>query len=343
MSTTPPPTGSPTKGKSTVIERCTAGWRRLPAGQRARLVRVLIVLGVLTLVFIKPLAELMAYASRTDLHSHIVLIPVVVVYLLHLRWTSLPAGYGTSAGWALAPLLLGGGALAIAWNPELTGGPLSRNDHLAAYALAYTGFVWAGVLAVLGRRWVVAALFPVAFLIFIVPLPDRWVQALEGASQAASAEVTDWLFSVAGIPRLRDGTVFQLPGIVIEVAQECSGIRSSWVLFITSLVAAEMFLRSPWRRLILVALVIPLGILRNGFRILVISWLCVEIGPHMIDSIIHHRGGPIFFALSLVPFFGILWILRRGTGSGEAGSGKREAGREDSVDHGNCSANNRKN
>jgi exosortase/archaeosortase family protein len=112
-------------------------------------------------------------------------------------------------------------------------------------------------------------------------------------------------------PLVRRGTVFELPGIVLEVAQECSGIRSSWVLFITSLVASHLFLKSPWRRIVLVAFVIPLGILRNGFRILVIGLLCVHVGPHMIDSVIHHRGGPLFFAISLVPLFSLLWCLRR--------------------------------
>ena len=107
-------------------------------------------------------------------------------------------------------------------------------------------------------------------------------------------------------------TVFQLPGIVIEVAQECSGIRSSWVLFITSVLASYLFLKSPWRRFILVAFVIPLGIVRNGFRILVIGLLCVHLGPQMIHSIIHKQGGPLFFALSLIPLFLLLWWLRRG-------------------------------
>jgi hypothetical protein len=51
----------------------------------------------------------------------------------------------------------------------------------------------------------------------------------------------------------------------------------------------------------LVAFVMPLAIVRKGFRILVIGLLCVHIGPHMKDSFIHHRGGPIFFALSLIP------------------------------------------
>jgi exosortase/archaeosortase family protein len=105
--------------------------------------------------------------------------------------------------------------------------------------------------------------------------------------------------------------VFELPGIVIQVAQECSGIRSSWVLFIAGLLASHLILRTRWRRLVLVAFVIPLGILRNGFRIFVIGLLCVHIGPQMIDSMIHHRGGPIFFALSLVPLFLLLWWLRR--------------------------------
>ena len=95
------------------------------------------------------------------------------------------------------------------------------------------------------------------------------------------------------------------------MAEECSGIRSSWVLFITSLLASQLFLRSPWRRIILVAFVIPLAIARNGFRILVIGLLCVHVGPHMIDSFIHHRGGPIFFVLSLIPLFVLLSWFRR--------------------------------
>ena len=127
----------------------------------------------------------------------------------------------------------------------------------------------------------------------------------------ASADVAAWFLTVTGTPLLRDSQVFALPGIVLQVAQECSGIRSSWVLFITSLLASHLFIKSPWRRLILVAFVIPLGIVRNGFRILVIGLLCVHIGPQMIDSPIHHQGGPLFFVLSLGPLFALLWWLRR--------------------------------
>jgi exosortase/archaeosortase family protein len=52
--------------------------------------------------------------------------------------------------------------------------------------------------------------------------------------------------------------------------------------------------------------------LRNGFRIMMIGLLCVNVGPEMIHSLIHRRGGPLFFALSLIPFLLALWWLRRG-------------------------------
>jgi exosortase C (VPDSG-CTERM-specific) len=157
-----------------------------------------------------------------------------------------------------------------------------------------------------------AAAFPLAYLIFMVPMPGAMAEALETASKYASAEVANVLFHVTGTPFVRGGLIFQLPNITIEVAQECSGIRSSWVLLMTSILAANLFLKTPWRRVVLVAFVIPLGILRNGFRIVVIGLLCVNLGPQMIHSVIHRRGGPVFFVLSLVPFLLLLWWLRRG-------------------------------
>lgn len=327
----PPPTPATSAAPPSASSwtRLKEGWRQLPDGERRRLAMALGALGVLTLLLAKPLYELMRYASGTDLHSHVVLIPVVAGYLLGLRWSSLPREYRTSPGWALVALGVAAVGLALVAERVPGVGALSVNDHLAAWALAYTGLVWALGFLFLGGRWMVAAAFPMAFLIFLAPLPDGWVHTLEAASQSASADVSAWIFELTGLPHVRNGNIFQLPGITIEVARECSGIRSSWVLFITSLVAGEMFLASPWRRLFVAAVVIPLGLLRNGFRIYVISWLCVEIGPHMIKSFIHHRGGPIFFALSLIPLFLILWWLRRGEGRspgpdarGEPGQGK---------------------
>ena len=264
---------------------------------------------LLTLLFARPLVDLAVSAAGSKLDSYILLVPLVSGYLLYIQRRSLPGALRSSV---LGTLVVGGVGVAALAAAVLASGSVSVHDSLALIALAYVAFIGAGGFFFLGARWMAAAAFPAAFLIFMVPLPDGAVDWLEKASVVASAEAAALFFSIAGTSLVRHGTEFELPGIVLRVGQECSGIRSSWVLFITSLLASHLFLRNPWRRLVLVSFVIPLGILRNGFRILVIGLLCVHIGPQMIDSPIHHRGGPIFFALSLVPLLALAWWLRHG-------------------------------
>lgn len=268
--------------------------------------------GALVLAYGWVLLQLFLYAAGTELHSHILLIPFVSVWLIRQEPRVWPQESTPSKGWAAVFTVAGTVALGYGLITGMGGGALSRNDWLAVMVLSFLCFLAVGAFYLLGRKWLAVVAFPAAFLLFLIPLPDAVVDRAEHLLMAFSADAVDLLYAVAGIPYLRDDQVFQLPGITLRIAQECSGIRSSWVLVITSLVAAYLFLRSPWRRALLVALVIPLGILRNGFRVLVLGWLCVHQGPHMIDSDIHHRGGPIFFAISLIPLFFLLWWLRRG-------------------------------
>jgi len=266
-----------------------------------------IYLAVLCALFALPLLKFARFAAHSDVHSYVLLIPFVTAYLIYIRWNQLSDELSTA--WGPAALLISMGAGAFFAGQHFA--ELNVNDHMTLIALSFVCFAIAGAFLFLGTKWARSAMFPLFFLAFFIPLPEIVVDTLEEASKQGSAEVANWLFLITGTPFLRSETMFQLPGITITVAKECSGIRSSLVLIITSLLAANMFLRTTWRRAALVAAVIPLGLLRNGLRILVISLLCVHIGPHMINSVIHRRGGPFFFALSLLPLFAMLWWFRR--------------------------------
>ena len=266
---------------------------------------------LLIAAFAHPLLTLMKYAAGSSLFSYILLVPFVSAYLLYLRRDQLPKNYAVEFPLTILSLAVGFGALGLSY--RFIGQQSSTDsDYLALVTVSFLCCLAAGGFFFLGREWMRAAAFPLTYLIFMVPMPDAMADALETASKYASAEVANVLFHLSGTPFLRDGLIFQLPNIAIQVAQECSGIRSSVVLLMTSILAANLFLKTRWRRLALVVFVIPLAILRNGFRILVIGLLCVNVGPHMIDSLIHHRGGPLFFMLSLIPFFLMLWLLRKG-------------------------------
>jgi exosortase C (VPDSG-CTERM-specific) len=267
---------------------------------------------VLLAAFARPLLVLINYAAWSELRSYILLVPFVSAYLLYIRRDQLPKQYATYFPLATVSLAAGLGVLVFTYWLDFAGRAPADNDRLALLTLSFLCCLAAGGFFFFGRAWMRAAAFPLGYLIFMVPMPDAMADALETASISASAEAANLLFHLSGIPFLREGPIFQLPNITIEVAQECSGIRSSWVLFMTSILAANLFLKTPWRRFALIAFVIPLGILRNGFRILVIGLLCVNVGPQMIHSLIHRRGGPIFFGLSLIPFLLVLWWLRKG-------------------------------
>jgi len=282
--------------------------RRAPESINKRFVGWCIYLVILCGAFALPLREFATYARHSEVHSYVLLIPFVTAYLIYIRWKQLSRELSSSWGYALLSAAAGTGALLA--SQHFT--ELGQNDYMTLIAFSFVCFVIAGIFLFLGSKWARSAMFPLFFLAFMIPLPEAAVDFLENASKEASAEVANWLFLISGTPVLRAGAVFQLPGITIEVAKECSGIRSSLVLVITSLLAANMFLHTTWRRALLVCAVIPLGLLRNALRILVISLLCVHIGPQMIHSVIHRRGGPIFFVASLVPLFVVLWWLRRG-------------------------------
>jgi exosortase C (VPDSG-CTERM-specific) len=265
---------------------------------------------VLLAGFTPTLLDLSRYCLREDLFSYILLIPFITGFLVARRWRDLDHRF------IPAPIIVA--ALGIAATLFLAlsfrnGGAVSGPDpgSLCFRTLSFVVCWIAAAVWTLGRRFMSGLLFPAAFLIFMTPLPPVAVETLERALQHASAEVSSWFFPLANVPFFRTGLAFQLPNITIQVAPECSGIRSTLVLFITSLLAGYLYLERPWQRAALAALVIPLGIVRNAFRIVTIGWLCTRHGPEMINSPIHHSGGPVFFAVSLVPLFVMLILFRK--------------------------------
>jgi exosortase C (VPDSG-CTERM-specific) len=265
---------------------------------------------ILVACFSVPLFHLICFAATSELYSHILLVPFVSGYLAwqsryNARGHSKPNQWFVAFAWCTGSVLLAGYWLAV-WSRW----PMTNQDGLAWMTSAFVCFFFGVCSLFAGRETLQVMGFPLCFLVFMVPFPTVVHNWLEGFLQRGSALTAYGLFQLSGTPVLYDNLNFQLPGFALQVAPECSGIHSSLVLFLTSLVAGHLFLRSPWKRGILALAVLPLGLLRNGFRIFVIGQLCVHIGPQMIRSPIHHDGGPVFFALSMVPFFLLLILLR---------------------------------
>jgi exosortase C (VPDSG-CTERM-specific) len=268
----------------------------------------LLALGAWTVLFALPMAGLVRFASGSDLYSHTPLMPAAALLLLWIDRRTVAAPRFRLRPAALVPATAGAAVLVLYW---VFGDSPAPADALAAMVLAWVMGVWALCTLAYDREAMRQLAAPAGLLVFAAPFPAVVEAAIETGLQYASAEAAAALFSIAGTPFLRDGLVFTLPGITLEVARECSGVHSTLVLFIVGLFAGELFLRRSWTRTVLALAVIVLGIARNGFRVFTLGQLCVYDDPSWIDSPLHHRGGPIFFALSLVPLFILLYVLRR--------------------------------
>lgn len=157
-----------------------------------------------------------------------------------------------------------------------------------------------------------AARFPLAFLIFMVPAPAFLLAWITHALQVGSAAVTEAIYTVLRVPYVRDGLAFDLAGLSIEIAQQCSGIRSSTALVLLTILSAQYALRSPWRKFILVAFVIPIVLLKNGVRIATLSLLAVHVDRSFITGAAHHKGGFVFFGLMWIVMIALCLVLRKG-------------------------------
>ncbi len=91
--------------------------------------------------------------------------------------------------------------------------------------------------------------------------------------QEGSAAVAELLFELSGAPVLREDLIFHLSGISIEVAKECSGIRSSMVLIILAVLVSHFSFRSFWKKAVFVAAGLLVMLIKNGVRIATLTLL----------------------------------------------------------------------
>ena len=294
--------------RSEMAVRQAASPRSARLGQRRMALMLLV---ILLICFGKPLYDLARFSIHGDLYSHIVLIPFITVYLIWLKRQKLAQLPAVASPWAIIPLAAGAAVLGGYWLARYSGWKPGTAEYLAMMTLSFLLFLLSGCVGLLGAKGLRAIAFPLAFLVFMVPFPhavERWVESF---LQHGSAEAAYGLFNLTGMPVFRNETGFQLPGFAMEIAPQCSGIHSSLVLFITSLLAGYLLLQFRWTKAVLLLLIVPLGILRNAFRICLLGHLCVRVNPDWINSDLHRRGGPLFFVASLVPFFLLLLVLRK--------------------------------
>lgn len=249
---------------------------------------------------------MIAYSLQNESASHILLIPVVAFYLLFAARRRI----FSQSDFAISPgLIVILAAVGLFWVATRLSG--EGSDRLSLEVLALVCLWVGGFVGSYGLKASRAAIFPLLFLLLMVPWPSAVLDRVILWLQEGSTDVTFAIFKALGVPVLRAGFVLTVPGVAIEVASECSGIRSSMALLITCLLAAHFCLRTKWKMMLFVLLVIPLSIIKNGIRIATLTLLSLYVDPDFLRGNLHRDGGFVFFFLALAMLFPVLRVLEK--------------------------------
>ena len=259
-------------------------------------------------LFWMPLHQLVSLSLDDQRYSHLILIPVISAFFMYRERRRI---FSRIAFHPRAGLPFLAAALAVYGLLVLRVVQAPPNYALSITVLAIV-LVWlAGFVVSYGVPAARAALFPLLLLLLLVPVPFDLMDKIISVLQTGSSEATYALFKLFDVPMFRDGVRFELPGVGIEVAKECSSIHSAWALFITGLLVAHMFLKSIQSKLCLSILTVPVAMLTNAVRIVTLWFLGTHVDPGFLTGNLHHRGGILFSLISLSILMTCLFLLRK--------------------------------
>jgi exosortase len=255
----------------------------------------------------EPLRSLIDLATHNDNASHIPLIPLISGWLLYLDRKRLLSSQSFDFSASLTLLIP---AILVASLP-MRSQSLNASERLTVLTLSFVLSLLAGFVAVAGWKGARESWFAMAFLLLAVPLPDALLNRFIYALQAGSAAVAEVIFDLTGAPVLREGFIFHLPRISIEVAKECSGIRSSIALLVLAILVSHFAFRSIWKKAAFVLAGLVMMLVKNGVRIATLTLLANYVDPGFLYGKLHHEGGIVFFLLGLGLLIPIYWLLKK--------------------------------
>jgi exosortase len=260
-----------------------------------------------SLVFWRPLGAVAQYAFKNDNASHILIIPFIIAWLLYRdrqKIAHISYDFAAASFFAVPAVLIA--------TVLLVGSMHDKSYVLACLILSFLLFLVSGFVAIFGRSCAKSEWFPLAFLGFLIPFPEPILNRFIYVLQAGSADVAEAIFDWSGVPALRDGFIFRLPRLSIEVATECSGIRSSIALVILALLVAHFSFSKFWKKTVFVIAGLLMMVVKNGVRISTLTILANYVDPGFLFGRLHKEGGVVFFLIGLALLLPVYWILKRG-------------------------------
>jgi len=263
------------------------------ATETANPMLIWLVIFLLALLFAPTIAWLFERWTMGVWHNgHGILIAGVVIYLI---WSELKKHNQlakSASPWGFAILVP---ALFI---HMLDAGMHTQLLSAAAFFISLPGLS----LLFLGSERTKVILFPLAMLIFTLPIPLTFTESIHMALRRIATDSTGWLLNVFGIPNFTSGTLIEIPNVTLRVADACSGFSTLYATITIAILTAYLC-PSIIRRIAVLLIAIPLAIGVNIVRVFVLTMLVHWVGLDVLATAAHEISGLLTFVVALPIIF----------------------------------------
>jgi exosortase len=256
----------------------------------------LLLIAVLIALYARVLSHLVQQWYTDADYSHGFIVPLLSLYLIWARRDRLRQVVRRPSPWGMVVVLFSVGLLFL--------GSLGAELFLARISLL--GTICGLIMYFSGPALLRAMAFPIAFLLFAIPIPALIYNEIVFPLQfIASKFATSTLEMLNLFPIMREGNVLILPNMSLEVVEACSGIRS--LMSLLALAAGYGYLaeRSTAVRWFLFLAMVPLAIISNGTRVMITALMANYIGPKAAEGFMHEFSGWVIFIVATVLFLAL--------------------------------------
>lgn len=265
----------------------------VPSAWQRPLVQLALAWAAILVLTAADWAEMARQWWNASTYNHILLIPAILAWLVRLRWPALmrlnPHAWWPGAGWTAAGALFWAAGSAV---------QINLFAQLGAVAM-----LQGAVATLLGPRVSVGLLFPLGYMVFLVPFGDEIVPAL----QSITARIALVLTHASGVPAQSDGVFIDTPVGLFEVAEACSGVKFLVAMVALGTLAAHLGFARWGRRAAFLIAAVAVPILANGVRAWGTIYIAQSQGLEFAAGFDHIVYGWVFFALVMAALLGAAW------------------------------------
>ena len=262
---------------------------------------LLVTCAALIWLYLPFLGSLIYSWDTDDNYSHGYFIPVVCLYMIYSMHVELRRSIKKPAFSGLVLIAVGLLLLLL--------GKVGSEYFVQRFSLIV---VIAGiVLFYYGWKVFVLLLLPIAYLIFMIPLPAIVWNKIAFPLQLFSSLLTEKIIYFVGIPVFREGNVLHLPNTSLEVVAACSGLRSLVTMFALSSALAFLTPISGTKKTILFLSAAPIAVFANIVRLTATAFLASIYGPDVAQGFLHDMSGMVVFLLGLSMLIGASRLLAK--------------------------------